>query len=148
MTSVTGRLQKTGVSTSRSSARPGPKADTVSSMPYGPPLTLKKTTAASEETPRPRRSSAVRSLPLESGDEPGKLGDPFLDRARRIDRDLDLAARQASNAPGRGGPERDHQRLAVDAERVGHREDRIDLLHGHDLEHGVLLGLRASAMLD
>src|SRR6058998_487546 len=121
ITSATGRLQNIGVSTSRSSASPGPKEATVSSTPYGPPLTLKKTTAASDRTPSSRLSPAVSSLPLGGGDEPWKLGHPLVDRADGVDRDLELSARQAADAPGRGGAERDHQRLAVDAEAVGHR---------------------------
>src|SRR5256712_9215863 len=133
--SATGRLQKIGVSTSRMSVMPGPNAVTVSSIPYGPPLTLKKAIAASGRTPSPRLSSAVSSRPLGGREEPRQLGDPLLDWPFGVDRDLELSVRQAADAPGRGRTERDHQRLAVDAEGIGHREDRVDLLHRHDLKH-------------
>src|SRR6266704_1219722 len=130
--SATGRLQKIGVSTSSASVTPGPSVGIASSIPYGPPLTLKKTIAASGKSP------SVSSLPLRGGDEPRKLREPFVERPRRLDRDLELPARQPADPSGRGGTERDHQRLAVEAERVGHREDRVNLLHRHHLEHRLL----------
>src|SRR6266581_753662 len=136
--SATGRLQKIGVSTSSASVTPGPSVGIASSIPYGPPLTLKKTIAASGKSPSPRRSPVVSSLPLRGGDEPRKLREPFVERPRRLDRDLELPARQPADTSGRGGTERDHQRLAVEAERVGHREDRVNLLHRHHLEHRLL----------
>src|SRR4029453_1683266 len=133
--SATGRLQKIGVSTSSARVTPGPSVGIASSMPYGPPLTLKKTIAASGKSPSPRRSPVVSSLPLGGGDEPRKLRQPFVERTRRLDGDLELAARQPPDAAWRSRTERDHQRLAMDAERIGHREDRVDLLHRHHFEH-------------
>src|SRR5207244_10224144 len=57
--SDTGRLHSNGVSTNSSSVSPGPNEGTVSSMPYGPPLTLKKTMAASGTTPSSRRRALI-----------------------------------------------------------------------------------------
>src|SRR5262245_5447696 len=136
ITRATGRLQKIGVSTSSARVTPGPSVGTASSMPYGPPLTLKKTIAASGKSPSPRRSPVVSSLPLGRGDEPRKLREPFVERPRRFDGDLELPARQPPDAARTRRTERDHQRLATDAERIGHHEDRVDLLHRHHLEHG------------
>src|SRR5262245_12502305 len=136
ITRATGRLQKIGVSTSSARVTPGPRVGIASSMPYGPPLTLKKTIAARGKSPSPRRSPVVSSLLLGGGDEARKLREPFVERPRRLDGDLELPARHPSHAAGRGRTERDHQRLAVDAERISHREDRVDLLHRHHLEHG------------
>src|SRR3990170_3529820 len=59
MTSVTGRLQTRGVRIRSRRARPGPKDETASSMPYGPPLTLKKMTAAMGRSPSSRRRLAA-----------------------------------------------------------------------------------------
>src|SRR5215470_19682257 len=114
---------------------PGPSAGTMSSIPYGPPLTLKKTIAASGTSPSPRRRTAVSSFPPGGGDEPWQLREPFVERAFGLDRDLELAARQAADASGRGRAERDDQMLAMDLERVGHREDGVDLFHRDDLKH-------------
>src|SRR2546427_7637009 len=135
ITRATGALQRIGVSTRSTSVMPGPSVGTVSSIPYGPPLTLKKTIAASGKSPSPRLSPAVSSLPLSGGDEPRQFREPFVDRPRGLDRDLELAARQAPDAAGRRGTERDHELLAMDAESVGHGEDRVDLLHRDDLKH-------------
>src|SRR4029453_15909046 len=134
--SATGRLQKIGVSTSSARVTPGPSVGTASSIPYGPPLTLKNTIAAGGKSPTPRRTRGVSPPPPGGGDEPRKLREPFVERPRRLDGDLELSAGQPPDAAGRGRTERNHQRLAVDAERVGHREDRVDLLHRHHLEHG------------
>src|SRR5206468_10109580 len=56
MARATGRLQRTGVSSRSTSVIPGPNDATVSSMPYGPPLTLKKKMAAIGTSPSSRRS--------------------------------------------------------------------------------------------
>src|SRR4029450_3209836 len=110
--SATGRLQKIGVSTSSARVTPGPSVGTASSMPYGPPLTLKKTIAASGKSPSPRRSPVVSSLPLGGGNEPRKLREPFVERPRRLDGDLELSARQPPDAAGRGRAARAHQARA------------------------------------
>src|SRR2546428_2787604 len=168
MASETGRLQNSGVSTSSTRVSPGPNDGTVSSMPYGPPLTLKKTMAASGTTPSSRRRAliifavgapsqgcstqarlgrdalrlrtAVRRsgwLPARRFDECGEFFEPLVDGPRGVHGDLELAVRQPAHAPGRGGPQRDDERLALDAEGVGHREDRVDLLHRDHLKHAV-----------
>src|SRR5262249_59901329 len=121
---ATGRLQKIGVSTRSTRVTPGPSVGIASSMPYGPPLTLKKTTAASGKSPSPRRSPVVSSLPLGGGDEPRQLREPFVERPRRLDGDLELSARQPPGAAGRGRPQRGPPRLAVGAARGAHRENR------------------------
>src|SRR5262245_18684974 len=135
ITIATGALQRIGVSTSSTSVMPGPRAGTVSSIPKGPPLTWKKTIAASGTSPSRRLSPAVSSLPLGGGDQPRKLRQPFVDRARGLHRDLELAVRQTADAPRGSRTEWDHKLLAMDAERIGHREDRVDLLHRDDLKH-------------
>src|SRR6185369_4061792 len=80
----------------------------------------------------PARASA---LSPDGGDERRKLLHPLVDRPAGVHGDLELAARQLPHLAGRGGPERYDEHLAMDAERVGHREDGVDLLHRHDLEH-------------
>src|SRR5437667_188070 len=132
---ATGRLQKSGVSSSSASVIPGPNAGTMSSMPYGPPLTLKKKMAAIGTSPSSRLRPPFRSRPLCRGDELRELLHPLLDRAGSIHDDLELAAREPAHPAGRGGAQRDDQHLPVDAERIGHREDRVDLLQSDDLKH-------------
>src|SRR5438046_9277087 len=135
MARATGRLQRTGVSSRSTSVIPGPNDGTMSSMPYGPPLTLKKKMAVSGTSPSSRLRRPFRSRPPGRGDELRELSDPLLDGVLRVHHDLELAARQLAHSAGRRRAERDDQHLAVDAEGVGHREDRVDLFHRDDLEH-------------
>src|SRR5947208_2842260 len=93
MARATGRLQRTGVSSRSTSVIPGPNDATVSSMPYGPPLTLKKKMAAIGTSPSSRLRPPVRSRPPGRGDELRELLHPFLDRTRGVHDDLELAAR-------------------------------------------------------
>src|SRR5207247_8118435 len=134
MARATGRLQKSGVSSRSTSVIPGPNDGTMSSMPYGPPLTLKKKMAVSGTSPSSRLRRPFRSRPPGRGDELRELSDPLLDRVLRVHHDLELAARQLAHSAGRRRAERDDQHLAVDAEGVGHREDRVDLFHRDDFE--------------
>src|SRR5207245_2031840 len=135
MARATGRLQKSGVSSSSASVIPGPNAGTMSSMPYGPPLTLKKKMAAIGTSPSSRLRPPFRSRPLCRGDELRELLHPLLDRAGSVHDDLELAARQPAHPAGHGRAQRDDQHLPVDAKRIGHREDRVDLLQSDDLKH-------------
>src|SRR5438445_1997151 len=97
MARATGRLQKSGVSSSSASVIPGPNAGTMSSMPYGPPLTLKKKMAAIGTSPSSRLRPPFRSRPLCRGDELRELLHPLLDRAGSIHDDLELAAREPAH---------------------------------------------------
>src|SRR2546425_255909 len=132
---TTGSVQKSGGSSSSASFTPGPNAGTMSSMPYGPPLTLKKKMAAIGTSPSSRLRPPFRSRPLCRGDELRELLHPLLDRAGSIHDDLELAAREPAHPAGRGRAQRDDQHLPVDPERIGHREDRVDLLQSDDLKH-------------
>src|SRR5437016_3777657 len=137
---ATGRLQRTGVSSRSTSVIPGPNDDTMSSMPYGPPLTLKKKMAAIGTSPSSRLRPPVRSRPPSRGDELRELLHPFLDRPRGVHDDLELAAREPAHPARRRGAQRDDQHLPVNAEGVRHHEDRVDLLQGNDLKHRDLPG--------
>src|SRR5262249_34295779 len=68
-----------------------------------------------------------------------------------LDDDLELSARHPPHPARRARAERDHQHLAMDAERVGDLEDRVDLLHGHHLQpalaHAFTLTTRPPAMV-
>src|SRR5688572_23817684 len=90
--------------------------------------------AASGTTPSSRLSATL--FPLGSRDERGEPLHPLLDGRLGVHRDLELAARQLAHLAGRGGPERDHEALAVHAERIRDLEDGVDLLHADDLKHG------------
>src|SRR5205809_1614744 len=90
--SDTGRLQTSGVSTRSRRARPGPNDETVSSMPYGPPLTLKKATAASGRSRSSRRRGRLRAH--RGADHLREPLDPLVDRHGGVHDDLDLSARQ------------------------------------------------------
>src|SRR5688572_2279606 len=89
--------------------------------------------AASGTTPSSRLSATL--LPLGGGDERGEPLHPLLDGRLGVHRDLELAARQLAHLAGCGGAERDHEALAVHAERVRDLEDGVDLLHADDLKH-------------
>src|SRR3989337_2309359 len=65
---------------------------------------------------------------------------PLVEGRLGIHGDLDLPARELPHAAGRGGPEGDHQRLAVDPHGVGDREDLLDLLQRDGFEHGKASG--------
>src|SRR5206468_2844136 len=140
MARATGRLQRTGVSSRSTSVIPGPNDATVSSMPYGPPLTLKKKMAAIGTSPSSRLRPPVRSRPPGRGDELRELLHPFLDRTRGVHDDLELAAREPAHPARRRGAQRDDQHLPVNAEGVRHHEDRVDFLQGNDLKHPDLPG--------
>src|SRR5213594_3891567 len=94
MARATGRLQRTGVSSRSTSVIPGPNDATVSSMPYGPPLTLKKNMAAIGTSPSSRLRPPVRSRPPGRGDELRDLLHPFLDRPRGLHDHLHPPPRQ------------------------------------------------------
>src|SRR5438552_19183604 len=128
MARATGRLQKSGVSSSNASVIPGPNAGTMSSMPYGPPLTLKKKMAAIGTSPSSRLRPPFRSRPLCRGDELRELLHPLLDRAGSIHDDLVLAAREPAHPAGRGQAQRDGPHIPVVAARHGTHYARFDLL--------------------
>src|SRR3989442_13974436 len=105
MARATGRLQKSGVSSRSTNVIPGPNDGTMSSTPYGPPLTLKKKMAASGTSPSSRLRPLFRSRPLSCGDEFREVLHPFVDRRPRLHDDFELAARQPAHTAGRPGAE-------------------------------------------
>src|SRR5262245_57235201 len=66
-------------------------------------------------------------------DQVGEAGEPLLEGSLRVHDDLELAARQAAHAP-LAGAERDDDLLAVDPDRIGDREDLVDLAHADGVE--------------
>src|SRR3989454_4974670 len=118
MARATGKLQKSGVSSRSPSVIPGPNDGTMSSTPYGPPLTLKKKMAASGTSPSSRLRPLFRSRPLSCGDELRELLHPFLDRAPRLHDDLELAARQPADAAGRRGAEGDRKSTRLNSSHL------------------------------
>src|SRR5438046_6638307 len=128
MARATGRLQRTGVSSRSTSVIPGPNDATVSSMPYGPPLTLKKKMAAIGTSPSSRLRPPVRSRPPGRGDELRELLHPFFDRTRGVHDDLELAAPEPAHPARRRGSPRADRHLPVTSAGVRHRADRAGLL--------------------
>jgi len=51
-----------------------------------------------------------------------------------VDHDFELAGAELAHAAGMLGAERNHQRLARDSQRVGHREDALDFRQSNRLE--------------
>src|SRR5438034_7851730 len=125
MARATGRLQRTGVSSRSTSVIPGPNDATLSSMPYGPPLTLMKKMAAIGTRPSCRLRPPVRSRPPGRGDELPELLHPFFDRTRGVHDDLELAAREPAHPARRRGAQRDDQHLPVNADFFFQAEDGI-----------------------
>src|SRR5438046_9601279 len=122
MARATGRLQRTGVSSRSTSVIPGPNDATVSSMPYGPPLTLKKKMAAIGTSPSWRLRPPVRSRPPGRGDELRELLHACFDRARGVHDRRQLPAREPAHlARQRGADLEDHHapELAAGVARRG-----------------------------
>src|SRR5437879_4791115 len=93
---------------------------------------------------RARRPGGVTatagSRPDRGLDSGRQLAEPLVERLLRVHRDLELPGGRPPDAPGGGRSERDHEGLAVDAERVGDGEDRLDLFQRDDLEHRLSSG--------
>jgi len=68
-------------------------------------------------------------------DQTGQLDQPGRQRAFGVDHDLELPRGEPADAARPAGRERDHERLARDAEAIGDGEDLLDLAEGHRLEH-------------
>jgi len=63
------------------------------------------------------------------------VGEPILEVTVAIDHDFELAILHQRDAAGGFGPQRNHQRLARNPERVGDGEDPLDFLQRDGLQH-------------